>query len=90
MSSIPQADNTRFGSKCKVRRRGDMSSLITTTIIIVIIIIIITCTIPLFKPQVTSDGSLPRGRAVMENNVFVIMQKKAVTMIADNKNVCML
>jgi hypothetical protein len=26
----------------------------------------------------------------MENNVFVLMQKKAVTMIADNKNVYIL
>jgi hypothetical protein len=39
---------------CRVRRRGDMSSLITTTIII-IVIIIITCTLPLNKPQVTRD-----------------------------------
>lgn len=65
-----------------------MSSLITT-IIIIIMIIIITCTLPLTKPRVARDV-LPRGGAGRGNNGkqhFVLMQKRAVTMIADNKNV---
>ena len=67
-----------------------MSSLITTTIII-IVIIIITCTLPLTKPQVTRDEVCQGAQQQWKTTfLFVLMQKRAVALIADNNYVCML